>query len=70
MKKQYWAVGLNFNYGILAHEPDVTEYGSVEGPFDSLAEAKAQVRDWIRGDREELAGELRECMKLKAKEIE
>lgn len=58
MKKQYWAVGLNFSYTILASEPDSSEYGSVAGPFPTLKEAKAHVREWIKSDRDDLSNQL------------
>lgn len=49
--KQYWAVGLNFKYSIVVADPNMSEWGSVEGPFKTLMEAKLQVRKWIAGDR-------------------
>lgn len=64
MSKQYWAVGLNFDYDILAHEPDCAEWGSIDGPFDTLLKAKRCVRDWIACDRAHLSAELADVMGL------
>lgn len=69
MKKKYWAVGLNFDYTIISDEFAAQDYGSVEGPFRNLAEAKKQIREWVRNDRETLALTLREAMELKEGDI-
>lgn len=67
-KLLFWAVGLNFDYDILAFEvigdddeqdqPRSKDWGSIEGPFNSVHRAKAQVRKWIKSDRVHLANEL------------
>jgi hypothetical protein len=67
MKKQYWAVGLNFDYDILIEEPNHCDYGSIDGPFATLLEAKLCVREWIRSDRYHLAIQLSEINSIKVK---
>jgi hypothetical protein len=66
-KIQYWAVGLNFDYDIVSKEPDESNYGSIEGPFTSLSQAKAQIREWIRFDRMHLTTTLRKVMSIRRK---
>ncbi len=68
-KRQYWAVGLNFDYNITSFKPDSMEWGSIEGPFGTLSEAKTQVREWIKSDRAHLANELFAINSLKVEDF-
>lgn len=54
MKKQYWAVGHNFDYDILMYEPNPMDWPCSEGPFDKLSEAKSVCYRWIKADIDEL----------------
>ncbi len=69
LKKKYWATGLNFDYEVQllpdGSDPDDSEWGSIEGPFATLKEAREQVRDWIRNDRKHLEGQLFDVMTRK-----
>ncbi len=62
--RRYWAVGLNFDYDIIAlkpgETPDSMEYGSIEGPFKDLNAARRQAREWIKSDRDHLSDQLRQ----------
>lgn len=66
---QFWAVGLNFSYDIVSERPDCSNWGSIEGPFNTLGEAKWQIRQWIKSDRRELECELARCMALKMEDL-
>lgn len=66
----FWAVGLNFEYTVIcADEVDIRDWGSIEGPFRTLEEAKKQVREWIKFHRWHLTCELHEVNKLKVKDL-
>ena len=57
--KKFWAVGENHEYGILFEdELDSSQFGFIDGPFDSLAEAKKSLRQCSRADRNALAMNL------------
>jgi hypothetical protein len=58
MKLQYWATGDNFDYDIVIMQPHRALCGSIAGPFETLGEAKEQVRDWIKSDRDYLTHQL------------
>jgi len=66
-KKQFWAAGLGSDYWIEETKPDTSDCGSLDGPFDTLAKAKAKIRVWVRSDRGHLSMSLWECMRYKPK---
>lgn len=69
-KKRYWAVGLNFDYNIVSRKPCTEEWGSIQGPFDTLIGAKRQIRSWIASDRAHLSDELAQVMALRDSSFE
>lgn len=51
-KKQYWALGKMLDYRIVDFKPNPETWTFHAGPFDTIDEARAEIKLWVEDRRE------------------